>query len=84
MDSQNFNAYILQKLGCSPAECERRIKGKNVPIMVIHALVQLRETYNTVSHCCLRPRKTRFSLKYVGENIGKLSSITPEPLKCVC
>ena len=49
MDSQNFNAYILQKLGCSPAECERRIKGKNVPIMVIHALVQLRETYNSVS-----------------------------------
>jgi len=49
MDSQNFNAYILQKLGCSPAECERRIKGKNVPIMVIHALVQLRESYNTVS-----------------------------------
>ena len=49
MDSQNFNAYILQKMGCSPTECERRIKGKNVPIMVIHALVQLRETYNTVS-----------------------------------
>ena len=49
MDSQNFNAYILQKLGCSPSECERRIKGKNVPIMVIHALVQLRETFNSVS-----------------------------------
>ena len=49
MDSQNFNAYILQKLGCNQAECERRIKGKNVPIMVIHALVQLRESYNTVS-----------------------------------
>ena len=58
MDSQNFNAYILQKLGCSPAECERRIKGKNVPIMVIHALVQLRETYNTVSH--------RFSCSLIG------------------
>ena len=50
MDSQNFNAYILRKLRCSPAECERRIKGKNVPIMVIHALVQLRESYNTVSN----------------------------------
>ena len=62
MDSQNFNAYILQKLGCSPAECERRIKGKNVPIMVIHALVQLRESYNTVSKS--RPAIKSFE-KYV-------------------
>lgn len=62
MDSQNFNAYILQKLGCSPAECERRIKGKNVPIMVIHALVQLRESYNTVRKS--RPAINSFE-KYV-------------------
>jgi len=43
LDADNFNIYVQNAMNLPMASCAKKLMGKSVPLVVLHALVQLRQ-----------------------------------------